>query len=188
MSVSNPSTQTYECKVCGGPRTPTTSVRGSFCSTACFDRHKQRKHARDILATIRKDHRFCGTCFRQTKEVEKPPSERWGLPDCVIGFEYRTEHADEGEKTVATDEYGHESLVGFGQTCECGNTQHAQAEPIIRDRFALELAYWLLEAVSELRAEGKVDEDVTVDDAVLFEALIDADTNHEDALAAALSL
>lgn len=186
MSVSNPSTRTFECEVCGDQMTAAASVRGSFCSTGCYDRHRARKRARDILATIRKDHRFCGTCFRQTKEVERPPSDRWGLPDCVIGFEYRTEHADEGEKTVATDEYGHETLVGHGIVCECGNTQHFQTEQILRDRFALELGYWLLEAVAELKAEDKVE--AAIDDEALLDTLVEHDTDHEDALAAALVL
>lgn len=166
--------------------TAAASVRGSFCSTACYDTHRARKRARDILATIRKDHRFCGTCFRRTKEIEHPPSDRWGLPDCVVGFEYRTEHADEGEKTVATDEYGHESLVGHGLICECGNTKHSQAEVILRNRFSLELGYWLLEAVDDLRAEGSID--ATVDDETLLTTLVEYGTTHEDALAAALSL
>jgi len=185
MSVSNPPTQTFECEVCGTQMTEATSVRGSFCSTACYDRHTERKRARDILATIRKDHRFCGTCFRQTKTIERPPSNRWGLPDCVVGYEDATEHADEGDKTVATDPYGHETVVGHGLICECGNTHHPQVESVIRDRFALEVGSWLLAAIGELRAEGKVE--ATIDDDRLFDALIDRDTDHEDALTAAIS-
>jgi hypothetical protein len=129
----------------------------------CYDIHARRKTARDILNQIRFDHRFCATCFRQLKHVERPPAEMWGVPDCVIGFEYGTEHAESGEKTRSVDEYGHERLVAHGIVCRCGNGHHAQAEAAMQTRFAYEYLPALATAVDELHAEGKTDATVDVD-------------------------
>lgn len=136
----------------------------------CYDKHKRRKRARNLLNTIRYDHRFCGTCFRQTKTVDKPPSNQWGLPDCVIGFEDTTQHATNGDVTVSVDEYNRERIAGHsGSVCECGNTSHVQSEPSLQTRFAFENGVYLRRAIAELRAEGKTDE--TVDDDALDAAL-----------------
>lgn len=141
----------------------------------CSDHHKRRKRARDLLNTLRYDHRFCATCFRQTKTVDRPPSDQWGLPDCVIGFEDPTEHATEGDLTISVDEYGRERIAGHSEKiCECGNTSHVQVDRDLQTRFAFETAEYLREAVAELRAEGKTDEAVTDTglDAALTEHLL----------------
>lgn len=69
MSVQS-APETYQCTECGGSRTPDESV-GSFCSHTCLYRHK----GANTLEQIKSDHRFCSTCFRQVKSVEKPPEE-----------------------------------------------------------------------------------------------------------------
>ncbi len=163
----------------------------------CYDVHKRRKRARDLLNTLRFDHRFCASCFRQTKTVDTPPNNQWGLPDCVIGFEDTTEHATEGDVTVSVDEYGRERIAGHsGSVCECGNTSHVQEEPALQTRFAFENGQYLREALAELRAEGKTDETVggRALDAALTEHLLVTDrsprspdrVNWEIVLAAAL--
>lgn len=170
MSVT-PADETYPCSVCNRPFRKATGVRGSFCSHRCYSIHRRRKDARDILNQLDRDHRFCGTCFRQTKTVDEPPGERWGLPDCLVGFEYATEHATEAETTVSVDEYGRERIVGHsGKGCECGNTAHYQSEPALQSRFAFETAHFLVDSVDTLHAEGKTD--ATVDTRRLTDALV----------------
>lgn len=177
MSVrrDSPDTETYRCSQCGGERDPRTSVKGSFCSTRCYEVHRRRKRARDLLNTLRYDHRFCATCFRKIKTVDRPPADRWGLPDCLIGYEDATHHAVEGELTISVDDYGRERLVGHSEKCcTCGNTSHAQADPTLQTRFAFEIAEFLRDAIADLRLEGKTDHDVddTALDAALCEHLL----------------
>lgn len=73
MSTANTQHQeTYECETCGGPRTRESSVAGSFCSTDCHARHR----GRGILRELRRDHKYCFTCFARLKELDEP-TEQW---------------------------------------------------------------------------------------------------------------
>jgi len=208
MSTHSTPTETYQCSrdACDRRFSRHAGVDGSFCSTQCRDAHHHRKAARDILNQLERDHRFCFSCFARHKEVDKPPAGHTvniGPVDhpgrttllsknCLIGFQYTTRWADEGQRTRSVDEYGRERLTGHGPTCECGNTHHRQHEPAIRDRFAYEIAHTtLVEAVAELRAEGKTDAHIDEDalDAALLDqgALAPTDIDWEAALAAALT-
>ena len=184
MSTSATSTtDTYECSRdgCTEQFPPHASVAGSYCSRRCGTIDEHRKTARDILNQIERDHRFCATCFARHKEVDVPPSghsvnigpvrhagrARMLSKNCLIGFQYTTHWADEGVRTRSVDEYGRERLVSHGPTCDCGNTHHRQTEPAIGWRFAHEIAHTcLVDAVDELRAEGKTDARVANEDAL----------------------
>lgn len=64
---------TYECahSECDVERDPKASV-GSFCSQECHYRDRGRK----VLDELKRDHRFCATCFSIIKEVQAP-SDDW---------------------------------------------------------------------------------------------------------------
>lgn len=210
MSVSTQSTERYECSRdnCHERFTTSNAVDGSFCSRLCRDIDTNRKTARDILNQIERDHRFCATCFARHKEVDKPPQNhsvnigpvrhpgraRMLAKNCLIGFQYTTHWADEGDRTRTVDKYGRERLVGHGPTCACGNTHHRQDEASLSTRFAFEYGHkQLVDAVAELRSEGKTDAQVDRDalDAALVDELLPVETapetvNWEIVLAAAL--
>ena len=44
---------------------------GGFCSEACYHRHT----GANVLDHLIHDHRFCGSCFRPIKTVDKPTTE-----------------------------------------------------------------------------------------------------------------
>lgn len=152
----------YDCSYCGEPYRDGTGDGGSFCSYRCHDDHQREKAANNVIETIRKDHRFCSTCFRLIAEVEKPP-ERWGLPSCVIGYQYGTEHA----RTVWKD--GRRQSTGLG--CRCGNCQHYHSDDDLRRRRLVTAVHYLSCAADLLRIEGKLD--TAVDRSQLFDAAID---------------
>jgi hypothetical protein len=187
MSVQSPSA-TYTCSAqdCETTFTRGQGYRGSFCSRQCHQVHRHQKEARDILNQLERDHRFCATCFAQHKEVDTPPSghtcnigpvdhpgrNTLVAKNCLTGFQHTTHWADEGQRTRSVDAYGRERLVGHGPTCDCGNTHHRQRERALDYRFAFEYAHTtLVEAVAELRAEGKTE--ARVDRDALDVALID---------------
>jgi hypothetical protein len=208
MSTTTPTTteETYECAHCGGPRRSSTSVAGSFCSTACHDRHRREKRAGEVLRELEQDHRFCGTCGRQLKEIEaggcsvivKPSSHQdWtAAADVWVGIQHRTEYADLGEVSLDTTDDDTPLVhdrVATGTVCECGNTDHRHAEPAIRSRAPFETAHYLALAVRTLRAEGK--HAVDVDTQVFIDAVRDqllpvenSDLNLRRALAVAVVL
>lgn len=166
MSTTESVTDTidvYECDYCGDVFRHGTGDGGSFCSPLCHDDHRREKAARDIFETIESDHRFCSTCFRMISEIERPP-DSWGLPGCVIGYQYGTEHA----RTVWKDAGGR-ARTGIG--CECGNCQHYHGEETIRRRHLVTATHHFLGAVELLRIEGKIEHNVN--QTQLFNAVID---------------
>lgn len=84
----------YECDHCGEYSPSHTFFDTAMCSEEC----RRAADANAILNTLIHDHTVCSTCFRRLKEVEKPPER---APSAVVGFQYRTEHADWGEKQLA---------------------------------------------------------------------------------------
>lgn len=118
--------------------------RGRFCSKQCLFRARGRK----ALAGHVFDHCVCATCFRELKEIEEPKDREefdlytdvgFGVTDegdqyreyfqrqdgvskAAIGFQYRTEYANLGEKD-------HGDLVTTGTICTCGNTSHTHTDP-----------------------------------------------------------
>lgn len=59
------------CAYCDGDRDADSSVKGSFCSSECYYKHKGDK----ALNILRHDHRLCPSCGRWLKTVETPSSE-----------------------------------------------------------------------------------------------------------------
>lgn len=107
MSVhtSTPS-QSVECGQCGDQfQLPATS--GSFCSPECHDEHRRQKLVDDFFETLEHDHRFCSTCGRQVKEIEKPPernSAGKSITDAAIGWQHRTEHGCLGQLSTNVED------------------------------------------------------------------------------------
>jgi len=93
--------QSVECGQCGDQfQLPATA--GSFCSPECHNEHLREKRADDFFETLEHDHRFCSTCGRQLKEIEKPPernSAGKSITDAAIGWEHVTEHGEFGVKS-----------------------------------------------------------------------------------------
>jgi len=155
-TISTPTEEAYECAYCGGPRRPSTSVGGSFCSIECHHEHRREKRAAEVLRELTQDHRFCATCGRQLKEIEaggcsvvvKPAShQEWtAASDVWVGIQHRTRHADIGEVSLDTTE-GDDTLVqdrvATGTVCACGNTDHRHEELAIRQRSPFETAHYL---------------------------------------------
>lgn len=96
------------------------------------------------------DHRFCYTCFRQLKTIDKPnPS----APGCAIGFQYPTQHATRSQITEQIDEY--REIVRIGTICRCGNTDHTSRETVIQNQKFRQIVANLYYALETLRWEGQ---------------------------------
>ena len=203
MSATTPTDleeQVYECAQCGGDRRSSTSVAGSFCSTACHRDHQREKRAGEIFELLEHDHRFCATCARQLKTVEKPPRQLvippslhdadWGnASDVLVGYQHRTKHAETGEISLDVDDEADRPIVqdgvATGTICQCGNTAHRHEEDTIRERGAFTTAHYLARAARVLRAEDK--HDVRLDRRRLFDAVLEGES-HRDAIARAVVL
>jgi len=135
--------ETYDCEYpdCEETRTPSSSVGGSYCSQECRD----RATGEQFLCSIRQDHRFCWSCLRQRKEIERPTAEtRRGLGPitdaALVGYEYHTRHADMGE---------------HGLECTCGAVDHDIPDWLRRETGPY---HWYLTRLVEVtRAEGQHD-------------------------------
>lgn len=145
MSTTRP--QYGECRRCGDEHPIETAV-AQFCSEECRLRDAGGKQLRNIA----RDHRFCTACFRQVKEIERPPGGTSvvvgpvahaarsddAAADVLVGYQYRTRHATTGERegraivtTDPTDPHAGERppspgdrLAMTGTICECGTTDH----------------------------------------------------------------
>ena len=155
MSVTVTQQRRYECSLedCDCERTPTSSVDGSFCSRDCAD----RAHGRALLRDIRQDHRFCWSCFRQRKRVERPTDEFLRGLDAVtaealVGYESPTPAVERGD---------------FGLECECGAVDHDL--PDWGRRAAGPFEWFLQLASKRLVADGRRDD--VVDAATLADEL-----------------
>lgn len=134
----------YPCSFvdCDETRTEYSTVAGSFCSTECHRRHEGRALLRDI----RQDHRFCWSCFRQRKDVERPTDDFLRgrgrhTAEAIIGYEYLSEHATRGP---------------YGPECKCGGIDHDVPPDGGRDRVAW---HWYLALASmQLQADGRRDD------------------------------
>ena len=200
MSIATQS-ESYDCGECDD-QFDHPPIAGSFCSTECHHAHRAGKQRDAIFERLEHDHRFCGTCFAQTKEIEAPPEgtslvippaldphdKDWeNAKDVLIGYQHWTKHAVEGE-TGKPKKY-HNDLIRATSICRCGNCSHRHAEDTIRDRLAFTAGHNLLEAIDELRREGKTD--VDVDREAFFDALLgepDERRGHREALAEAIRL
>jgi hypothetical protein len=130
---------------CDTEFTASRSVAGSYCSRDCRDRAADQR----FLNAIEQDHRFCWNCFRQRKEIERVPDEarrgrgKW-TAEALIGFEFLTEHAEEGP---------------YGIECKCGGINHdvdwggRRSEPFL---------WYLRIAGLTLYREGQRDQDINI--------------------------
>ena len=146
MSVQVTQQQRYECSLedCDDERTPTSSVAGSYCSRDCAD----RAHGWGLLQDIKQDHRFCWSCFRQRKRVERPTDEALRRADPVtaealVGYESPTPAVERGD---------------YGLECECGAVDHDL--PDWGRRVAGPYCWFLQLASERLVADGRRDDAV----------------------------
>lgn len=145
----------FECDHCGAPRSPETSVRGSFCSADCFYRHK----GANVLAKIRDDHRLCATCFRQIKEVESPPAWKVAtlgeeISQAVTGTQYPTPDATEAVDDFSEDPY--RTLERSRIACRCGNVDPSERDDILEDVEIETIVPQLLQTLHTLEREGQL--------------------------------
>lgn len=175
MSTTTPTAeadvQHYECarEGCTDERPAAELVAGVYCSHDCRDRDR----GEPLLEDIEQDHRFCHSCFRKKKEIDKPPAS---APDVVIGFEYLTEHADyDSSERVVHDHQEHpaypaDRIVSGAAVCECGTVEHdddwQRAEHLTSIRDAAERLVGLLELKGR---EGR--HDYRIDAKTLVETL-----------------
>lgn len=180
MAVTFTSRETYTCSRDGCEETfqEGRAVDGSYCSEQCAT----RVAGENLLKHIKRDHRFCHGCFRQLKEIERPPSDRTlvvGPVDhdavadtwrnCLVGFEHLTEHAELGERGRdyhhdETETRGPDAVVS-GTVCVCGTTDHQ--DPYLRLERVTSIptaARRLCEIIGLLGAEGQHDKALDVGD------------------------
>jgi hypothetical protein len=175
MPLSTPPTSRATCSHCDKPRDPAASVRGSFCSTRCYYQHQGRQ----VLNQIASDHRRCGTCFRQVKEVERP---RETDPDCVIGWQFGTEHATTGIDEFSDDEF--RRLEGTRLSCECGAVDPGDEHDLIREADRTETVAALWRCLVELERDGSIQQ--RPDAGRFFDALQERPTDWAYAIGRAL--
>lgn len=131
---------------CDNDRTASTSVAGSYCSRECRD----RADGKGLLEDIRQDHRFCWSCFRQRKSIEKPPAQvKRGrgkhTAEAIVGFEYLTEHSERGS---------------HGIECTCGAVGHDIDWSEARQKAPI---HWFLTLASrQLVDDGRRDDSIDV--------------------------
>lgn len=129
----------YPCERdgCDGEYPPQAAVKGSYCSLDCYHRAKGAK----ALSRIRRDHRFCASCYAKLKDVEMPTDEELRTVDpvtteAVIGHQHPRPEAAflvdaDGDTPADRIERGR---IG----CQCGNVDHsthdATLEHVERER------------------------------------------------------
>jgi hypothetical protein len=137
-----------------------------YCSPECRTRHA----ARQILRTLRWDHRVCASCHRKVRDVFPPgrsptSSDRHKpIPECAIGRAYPTPDTqaaitetfgavvdERGAVTIAP----RDGLASAGVACDCGATHHATlTRPLPLDRM-MAVAKRLSDRVTMLLHEGE---------------------------------
>lgn len=147
-----------ECAWCDGPREPEASVRGSFCSRACWLRHKGDR----ALNVVRHDHRFCVSCGRQLKTIEEPTDETLRQIEgaestrALVGYQYRTPAADIGE--ISNEgAHQHSEITRMGTVCSCGVTDQREASPALREVELADVLANLFKVLYRLWDEGAID-------------------------------
>lgn len=155
MSVTITHQQRYTCahNDCTNTRTQSSSVDGSYCSRDCAD----HAHGAALLNDIKQDHRFCWSCFRQRKRVERPPKEALrGLgritADAVIGYQSPTPAVQQGD---------------YGLECRCGAVTHNT--PDWNRRKHGPYCWYLANATRRLQQDGR--RDTTINPARLADEL-----------------
>lgn len=156
VHLARPETDTCDDPECDASYAIPNAV-GGYCSDECAARHRGRK----LLRHIRQDHRFCTSCWRPRKTVERPTAHaRRGLgpitDECLVGYEDATRHVEHGP---------------YGLECECAAVSHDIEG---WDRRAEGPYHWhLAEIVAQIDAEGQ--RDIDFDLAVFADAYWETD-------------
>lgn len=91
-------TETYSCAYCGGTRSLTETVEGSYCSERCYYREK----GEGAMNRVESHSRFCDSCYAPVRDVEPIPDRV--RPD-ADGFQYRTPNTTIGVDDIGRDRY-----------------------------------------------------------------------------------
>jgi len=180
MSITVTSQETYPCsrEGCEQTRTKATSVDGSYCSQRCSD----LATGKNLFKHIKHDHRFCHSCFRQLKEIERPPAHQSlvvgpvdhdtvgdTFRDVLVGYEHMTEHAEFGESSTTFVDHDDSqrpdgpNAVVTGTICTCGTTDHR--DEYIREEHVTSVsdaALRLCNIIELLGREGQHDKTIHV--------------------------
>ncbi|MEE6210833.1 hypothetical protein U3A55_11810 [Salarchaeum sp. III] len=148
-SPSESDVQTDECAYadCTTEFVVGMAVHGSYCSRDCM----LRARGQGPLATLRDDHRWCGTCFARLKEIDPAPED---APECATGLQTLTESATKGERTRHRDDVVDSS--DWRTICTCGNTEHDHHEPAFNSDDVRRRARNLVAALRDLAREEKL--------------------------------
>lgn len=183
MSIQSEQQSRVECSHCGGERTPSASVAGSYCSTRCFYAAK----GAGILDQLRRDHTVCSTCFARVKTIERPSDE---APEAVVGFEYPTKHATHGDAVIRPDDADVETypdpnpLIKRTLACRCGAVDLSERDDTIERVEGAAVPLNLLRQLIRLYREGAIDHHPGKDR--LFDALREAGREYDYAIGYAL--
>lgn len=157
-SPTAPRSDTYECdrRDCEETFTKATAVRGSFCSSTCYYRHRGAGALKEVDA----DHKFCSSCFQQVKTVERPGEAllrangvKASIREAIVGWQFPTEHAEEHavdvdrrfkERVDDADQPSLEDVVLSGDAPRMREPPHVElsdgtaGEPVIRGTIGCE--------------------------------------------------
>lgn len=125
MSVKS-TTSTGTCGYCSDEYLIANSVKGSYCSTECYHKHRGEK----ALNTFRWDHRKCSTCGRIRAEVEPPkPDEGFAVDGQAYDSAWHVEDGVVHYESFGQDESA-EAAIGFRtatvneeEGCVCGTLE-----------------------------------------------------------------
>lgn len=157
------------CKHCGDDYTEFYSP--GYCSERCYHAYQ----GQNLLNLIQYDHCFCGSCGERLKEIEEPTDAQLRKIDgyhsttAVIGYQYRTKHADIGEK-------GSEKPTGdeihTGIVCgRCGNSSLHTTFPELQENHLIEYGGRILDTLQEKSDEHNKE----IDAAQFFDALVETE-------------
>lgn len=145
-----------DCRHCGGAiPEDAADPNDTYCSRECYYRHR----GENVLEDIQRDHRICATCFTRIKTVEyadvirsrQPKVDIRQVPECVIGYQYPTEHTTVGQDEFATLDHDAVRIEGTRWSCgNCGTVDPNEAHPDLRSLDEGKTARRLYEAVDEL--------------------------------------
>jgi len=113
-TTTHPETQ---CKWCDDSFTH--GYNAVYCTEECLYAQK----GDGVLNMIASDHRFCSSCFKRRKNIEKPPDSFLRrrpqlLQDAIIGFEYLTPSMQQAHGLLY---------------CECGNVDHYADHDVLKE-------------------------------------------------------
>lgn len=141
------------------------AVEGSYCSSGCYYREQGAR----LLAHIDHRHELCGTCFRVTKDIERPPAEYMRTHFSESGGGYTRRKGAEWSHDSSSwtfeafnQELTREAVIGFatptehaehgdyGLHCRCGAIDHDIDDQHVRDTEPWE---WWLQLATEYLVE-----------------------------------